>query len=95
MPRILKGCQKRKSGTLFRVAKTIFGNVPVITLRLPPANFSNSFAVKQTQHYYVHIHNIVNLAIDSTRAHGLALNQKISEVWPSEFPPVPLADQVT
>ena len=47
-------------------------NVPVVALRLPPANFSNRFAVMHTNYNYVH--NITNLAIDSTRAHDLSLN---------------------
>jgi hypothetical protein len=44
----------------------------VATLRLPPANFSNRFAVKHTNLYYIHY--IANLAIDSTRAQGSSLN---------------------
>ena len=54
-------------------------NVPVVVvaLRLPPANFSNRFAVKQTNHNYVH--NITNLDIDGTRAHELSLNAKTGD----------------
>ncbi len=51
-------------------------DVPVVALRLPPANFSNRFAVKHTNHNYVH--NITNLAVDSTRAHDLSLNRFLS-----------------
>ncbi len=45
----------------YQGANPIFCNVPVVALRLPPANFSNRFAVKHTNHYYVH--NITNLVV--------------------------------
>jgi len=54
-------------------ANPIFCNIPVVALRLPPANFSNRFAVKHTNHNYVH--NITNLAVNSTRAHDLSMNR--------------------
>jgi|GEM_PF-4744717 len=43
---------------------------------LTPADFSNRFAVKHTNHNY--FHNITNPAIDSTRAHDLSLNKKLA-----------------
>jgi len=61
----------------YQGANPIFCNVPVVALRLPPANFSNRFAVKHTNLNYVH--NITNLPIDSTRALHLSLNPKM---WP-------------
>ena len=46
---------------------------PVMALCLPPANFSNRFAVKHTIHNYI-LH-ITMLAIDITRALNLSMNQ--------------------
>ena len=55
-------------------AEAIFPTYPVVALCLPPANFSNRFAVKHTIHN--DILHITMLAIDIPRALNLSMNLK-------------------
>jgi hypothetical protein len=54
-------------------AEAIFPTYPVVAFCLPPANFSNRFAVKHTIHNF--ILQITMLAIDIPRALNLSMNQ--------------------
>ena len=53
-------------------AEAVYSTYPVVALCLPPANFSNRFAVKHTIHNYI-LH-ITMQAIDITRALNLSVN---------------------
>ena len=56
----------------YQGAEAVFSTYPVVALCLPPANFSNRFAVKHTVHNYI-LH-ITMLAIDITREFNLSMN---------------------
>ncbi len=56
----------------YQGAAAIFSTYPVVALCLPPANFSNRFAVKHKIHN--DILHITMLAIDITRALNLSMN---------------------
>ena len=60
----------------YQGAEAIFSTYPVVALCLPPANFSNRFAVKHT--IYNYILYITMLAIDITRALNLSINRKVA-----------------
>ena len=63
---------ERQDFVVFANSSPSRSSVPVVALRLPPANFSNRFAVKHRHPNY--FRNITNLAIDSILAHDLSLN---------------------
>ena len=58
--------------------EAVFSTYPVVALCLPPANFSNRFAVKHTIHN--DILHLTMLAIDITRALNLSMNPHSSTV---------------